>query len=361
MKYKITLAIPTYNRDMFLKRTLENVKNEIEKIEDKSIKIEILVSDNCSEDETQKVCQEFSGEYHEFRYNKNEKNLGYKGNILKLLEMAQGEYMWFMGDDDSVSDNGFNILLKAIEEYKADLFFGDSFDDKIQGKCYFQWQNQDIKLDFKTFCSEQIYRNTGKISNFIVNTNIAQEINSKYDINTVWPQISIALHILNLGKLVYLLKEPVSLRFSSEENLQYDAMGVLNIFVKSYIDIFEEVEQHISSENVQILENTKFYKTDAKQVFVLSAYLNNYFNLLNLNINLTKRMSIKQKVKFSTFFIIPNLIPFSIKRFIIKYTGYILKGKTKTDNFIEKMRMKKDILEGKNEDKSARSVLTFDD
>lgn len=360
-QYKITLAIPTYNRDKFLKRTLENVKNEINRIEDSSVKIEVLVSDNYSEDSTQIVCQEFSQEYEDFTYNKNEKNLGYKGNILKLLQLAQGKYIWFMGDDDGVANNGFNTLLEAIKDYNADLFFGDSFDDAIQGKCYFRWQKHDLKLDFKNFCTEKIYRNTGKISNFIVNTNIAKEIISKYNINNVWPQISMSLYILNIEGSVYLLKQPISLRFNSEENLQYDAIGVLNIFVKSYMDIFEEAEKNLNSENVKVLEDTKYYISDAKQIFVLSAFLNNYFELLNLNINLAKRMSVKQKIKFFIFFLFPNLIPCFIKKFIIKSTGYLVKGKTKTDNFIEKMKIRKDILDGKNKDKSARSVLTFND
>jgi glycosyltransferase involved in cell wall biosynthesis len=49
MKPKVTIAIPTIGRLKFLKQVLHSAKNQVYS------NIEIIISDNASHDETQKV------------------------------------------------------------------------------------------------------------------------------------------------------------------------------------------------------------------------------------------------------------------------------------------------------------------
>lgn len=62
--------------------------------------IEVIVSDNCSTDNTQTVLKEYVQDKGSIRYNRNSDNLGLIGNLHKLVELAHGQYVWFMGDDD---------------------------------------------------------------------------------------------------------------------------------------------------------------------------------------------------------------------------------------------------------------------
>jgi len=89
---KVTVAIPTYNRASLLKECLETVLRQT--FHD----FEVIISDNCSVDETTAVVRSFSDP--RIRYYRNETNLGAFANMNRCLELARGEYITIMHDDD---------------------------------------------------------------------------------------------------------------------------------------------------------------------------------------------------------------------------------------------------------------------
>ena len=60
----LSICIPTYNRAEILRRTLAKITSDKDFDED----IEIVISDNASTDNTQKVCQEFCASYKNIHY-----------------------------------------------------------------------------------------------------------------------------------------------------------------------------------------------------------------------------------------------------------------------------------------------------
>ena len=57
----LSICIPTKNRASNLQNTLENITNE--PIFQNTNKVQIVISDNCSDDETQSTCLSFLGKY----------------------------------------------------------------------------------------------------------------------------------------------------------------------------------------------------------------------------------------------------------------------------------------------------------
>jgi len=103
----ISFCIPTYNRAPFLEALLRAL------VEDKgALPVEIVVSDNCSTDRTGKILEEYSGR-HGVRYSRNGENLGAVRNVLKVMGMAKGEYLWILGDDD--------LIVPGITPYVTNL------------------------------------------------------------------------------------------------------------------------------------------------------------------------------------------------------------------------------------------------
>lgn len=109
-QYILTIAIPTFNRAEILKETLE----EVLKIT-KGKNIEIVVSDNCSEDDTEKYMMHMVNKFPEIRYYRNAENLGPDRNFLNCFEKAKGEYVLLLGDDDLLLENGLDSLLDALK------------------------------------------------------------------------------------------------------------------------------------------------------------------------------------------------------------------------------------------------------
>ena len=92
----LSVCIPTYNRradlELAVKSALAVWRPEIE----------ILISDNCSGDETELYCRELVEKYPQVRYNRNAENIGPDGNFLFLLQNANGKYIQILSDDDEV-------------------------------------------------------------------------------------------------------------------------------------------------------------------------------------------------------------------------------------------------------------------
>ena len=89
-----SIVIPTYNRAKFLKTTLLIILKQT--FQD----FELIISNNCSTDETVEVVQSFKDK--RIRYFENKKNIGAEMNMKKVLTYARGKYLFTVGDDDFI-------------------------------------------------------------------------------------------------------------------------------------------------------------------------------------------------------------------------------------------------------------------
>lgn len=111
----LSICIPTYNRSSEIIKRLEEISTQVGLI-DTLPNIEIVISDNCSSDDTEDKVKNFKNDYQNLKitYSKNQKNLGYGKNINKLIELASGKYIWLCGDDDKINDLAIKNLLDIL-------------------------------------------------------------------------------------------------------------------------------------------------------------------------------------------------------------------------------------------------------
>lgn len=108
----LTIAIPTYNRAGYLRTNLEQLRSELQGIP--SDWVEIVVSDNCSPDDTPSVVQEAIGTGLAVRYVRNSENLGWGRNFAQCYDLARGKYVLLLGDDDVFVDGTVRPLLDRL-------------------------------------------------------------------------------------------------------------------------------------------------------------------------------------------------------------------------------------------------------
>ena len=118
-KILLSIAIPTYNRAHFLENLLNNILPQSRNSRER---VEVCISNNGSTDNTREVVMKFKEKYPDLiKYNEYEKNLGIDANIIKVIEMCEGDFVWTFGDDDSIVDNGLNAVIYFIKNnYKED-------------------------------------------------------------------------------------------------------------------------------------------------------------------------------------------------------------------------------------------------
>lgn len=108
----LTIAIPTWNRAEYLRITLAQLCNEMSGIPDGMV--EILVSDNCSPDDTVSVVQDAVKSGLPINYTRNDENIGSDANIAQCFNLAHGKYVLILGDDDLLFDGCLEILLHRL-------------------------------------------------------------------------------------------------------------------------------------------------------------------------------------------------------------------------------------------------------
>lgn len=116
MSIKLSICLPTYNRGNMLRQCLDSIlsaDNFIAQLIEENI--EILISDNASIDNTQEIISEYKEVYPQIRYHRNQINIGAEKNFYLLAQMAKGEYIWILGDDDRVTPDSIKIILENIK------------------------------------------------------------------------------------------------------------------------------------------------------------------------------------------------------------------------------------------------------
>ncbi|MCX6232251.1 MAG: glycosyltransferase [Bacteroidetes bacterium] len=93
----VSICIPAYNSESFIKETIESVINQSYK------NIEIIINDDFSKDKTVEIIYSFDD--NRIKFFQNKQNLGAEGNWNKSLERAKGKYCKIMGADDILSSN----------------------------------------------------------------------------------------------------------------------------------------------------------------------------------------------------------------------------------------------------------------
>ena len=121
---KLSICIPTYNRASHLANCLNSI---IVRGLNSNLEFQICVSDNCSTDNTEDVVRNAQSSI-DIKYNKNDRNLGHARNFLNVIAMADGEFVWLIGDDDLLMPYAIESLYKLIDGHpNVDFFYVNSF------------------------------------------------------------------------------------------------------------------------------------------------------------------------------------------------------------------------------------------
>ena len=121
---RISICIPTYNRADHLKNCLHSI---ILNQSRPKIDFEVCVSDNYSTDETEEVVR-WAQTSIDIKYQKTPENIGMSGNFLNVVEMADGEFVWLLGDDDLLLPYALERLNGLIGEHPdVDFFYINSY------------------------------------------------------------------------------------------------------------------------------------------------------------------------------------------------------------------------------------------
>ena len=118
MPPSLTIAIPTYNRNPLLKSTLDKLVPQL----DGSSRI-LIIDDHSPQPVEADLREEFRPMLgSQIQIVRNSANIGLSANVMRCFELCDTEWMWLLGDDDSISDNAIATIRQEIEAAGDSVF-----------------------------------------------------------------------------------------------------------------------------------------------------------------------------------------------------------------------------------------------
>lgn len=109
-----SVCIPAFNRAALLPEILERIYAQ--DVTD----FEVVVCDDASpqQAEIRAVCERFAAAHPgTLRFVANPQTLGYDGNLRRLIELARGRYLFFLGNDDHIAPGALRAVVEGIAQF----------------------------------------------------------------------------------------------------------------------------------------------------------------------------------------------------------------------------------------------------
>lgn len=121
----VSIIIPVYNVEKYLHQCLDSVLRQSYQ------ELEVVLVDDGSKDSSGKICDEYARKDNRFKVLHCE-NSGASAARNIGLNIAQGEYIYFLDSDDWLAENTIEALYSRAIEENADVVFFDAytFDEK---------------------------------------------------------------------------------------------------------------------------------------------------------------------------------------------------------------------------------------
>lgn len=120
----ITIAIPVYNVEKYIEKSLLSALNQ-----NFDYPYEILIIDDCGSDKSMQIVNRILNEHERGSYARiirHSTNLGLGPARNTAIENARGKYLFFLDSDDWISANCLSVLYAKAEETKSDITVGST-------------------------------------------------------------------------------------------------------------------------------------------------------------------------------------------------------------------------------------------
>ena len=132
-KYQVTIGMPVYGVENYIRKCMLSVLNQTFKDD-----IEIIAIDDWGPDKSIDIIKELQDSHprgHNIRIIKQPKNMGCWAARNRILEEAQGEYIYLLDSDDYISEDCIEKLYYQAVKHNAEVVYGSVKPVNQEGIC----------------------------------------------------------------------------------------------------------------------------------------------------------------------------------------------------------------------------------
>ena len=260
----LSLCIPTYNRAGHLRQTLDSI---VAQPAFQSDDVEIVISDNCSGDDTQAVGEAYQTRFPgRVLYRRTARNIGFD-NFREVLSLARGDFRKLNNDTLVHKPGSLEALLRAVRQARPDhrlLLFANG--DAACRKPAFTCDSID------EFVIKLSYYNTwiGAFGIWADDLPDALPVFVRERPSEI-PQTHVLFRLLASGRTALVNNEPL---FDSRTPAKKGGYNIAQVFGNNYLSLLENLREQnllsaaaLATEKRRILAFVNAYYFDIKRQY----------------------------------------------------------------------------------------------
>ena len=267
MSLTFSIITPVYNGSQYINKCIESVN----KIEYDHNKIEHIIIDDGSTDDTRKICLKYAKKYKHIKfYSKSNGNWGSVINYVKKNKLVHNDYVVVCDADDIILPHAFKIINKKSNNY--DMIIGS----------FSIWDGKRIKYRVHTY-------------HFLFKRIIIKKYPLHYFNPIMWP------HFTYMSKKIFYSTNSLREGVSYQDAFLY-LEAYMNskkvLYIRKIISIYWKYRQGSSVTSISNNEKNIKILIDNLKIYEKRQLITNFFYLL-IGVPELRKYLIKNKIKFN--------------------------------------------------------------
>lgn len=272
----ITIIVPIYNVEKYLKRCLNSIINQTYK------NLQIILVDDGSIDKCGNICDEYQKKDERIEVI-HKKNGGLSEARNDGILKARGEYIGFVDGDDYISENMYYNMCKHILDTNSDVCICNFYNVKNNNEFIKNEHSGEIKTYNKHEILEKILIDK-EIQSYAWNKLYKKELfyNVKYPKGKMYEDIETTFFLLEKCEKIVVTDEPEYYYIDRDDSI---VKNIKEQTIIDYIDIISERYDYIEKKYRNLKRYNNYYLIRT----LITAY-NDIFYLKNISENLRKKI-----------------------------------------------------------------------
>ena len=273
MKYEVTIGIPVYNAKEHIRQTLDSAMAQTYP------SIEFLVCDDCGTDGSMEVVREYQQTHSrgtDIHIVRQPQNMGIGNARNRLIDEAQGKFLFFLDADDTISSNAIEIMMRAVEEHNAEFVYGSYQRIEVTGEniksteCRYPLLIFSKPDEFANYAYQKYDNIQAPVWNILMSVEVLRQNNIRFDPVNYWEDFAVSMDLPTYVTHVVLLPD-VTYQY-------YCRCGSLSHFQDRKVIHKQEIVQTVNlinnvKCNTERIKNTFYFPMRMRKVMMTEFYI----------------------------------------------------------------------------------------
>jgi len=112
---KLSIIVPVYGVEAYLEKCLDSIYPQL------TDECEVILVDDGSPDKCPEICDAYKEKYPHCTRVIHQENMGLGGARNSGIKVANGEFLFFIDSDDTITPNAISVIFAALEKYNCDI------------------------------------------------------------------------------------------------------------------------------------------------------------------------------------------------------------------------------------------------